>query len=355
MNRKPPRCDIFCKVIDNFGDAAVCWRLSRQLCREHGWEVRLLIDRPDVLDKLVPNIASEPVIVEIWNEASGQSFTNPAAIVIESFGCDLPQTYIDAMVSMAPQPLWLNFEYLTAESWVDDCHGLESRHPQLPLKKYFFFPGFSAKTGGLLREADYEQRRKAFDPDNFRHEFGLLGNEQEATLTISLFSYPTPLLPQLISAWADSPLPINALLPGSADAARKIGSLTLCPLPFLPQQRYDELLWLSDINFVRGEDSFVRAQLAGKPLVWHIYPQDEFAHIAKMDAFLQRYPAGRQIEPLWKAWNLAPGALPLQPAWRSFISELPGLNLAAKAWQQTLTHQTDLASQLVKLYRERLE
>jgi uncharacterized repeat protein (TIGR03837 family) len=355
MNRKPPRCDIFCKVIDNFGDAAVCWRLSRQLCREHGWKVRLLIDRPDVLDKLVPNVSSEPVIVEKWDRASGCCFTNPAPIAIEAFGCDLPKSYIDAMISMAPQPLWLNLEYLTAESWADDCHGLESRHPQLPLVKFFFFPGFTDKTGGLLREADYEQRRNSFDPADFRREFGLPDNEPPETLTISLFSYPTPLLPQLITAWADSPLPIHALLPGSTDTAHKIGSLTLSPLPFLPQQRYDELLWLSDINFVRGEDSFVRAQLAGKPLVWHIYPQDEFAHIAKLDAFLQRYPTGNKMEPLWKAWNLAPGASPLHSAWRSFVSELPTLNQAAKAWQQTLTRQTDLASQLVKLYRERLE
>jgi uncharacterized repeat protein (TIGR03837 family) len=355
MNHKPPRCDIFCKVIDNFGDAAVCWRLSRQLSREYGWEVRLLIDRPDVLNKLAPNIAAEPVMVETWNEETGRRFHNPAPVVIEAFGCDLPQTYIDTMVTMAPQPLWLNLEYLTAESWVDDCHRLESRHPQLPLVKYFFFPGFSDKTGGLLREADYEQRRVAFDPGNFRREFGLPGIDPFGTLTISLFSYPTPLLPQMIQAWADSPRPIHVLLPGNADATRTIGSLTLSPLPFLPQQRYDELLWLTDINFVRGEDSFVRAQLAGKPLVWHIYPQDEYAHIAKLEAFLQRHPAGGEMEPLWKAWNQAHGAAPLPAAWRSFVSELPTLNQAAETWRKTLGGQADLASQLVKLYRDRLE
>jgi hypothetical protein len=40
---------------------------------------------------------------------------------------------------------------------------------------------------------------------------------------------------------------------------------------------------------VRGEDSFVRAQFAGKPFIWDIYPQDIDAHLKKLDAFLDVY------------------------------------------------------------------
>ena len=36
--------DVFCRVVDNYGDAAVCWRLARQLADEHGARVRLWID-----------------------------------------------------------------------------------------------------------------------------------------------------------------------------------------------------------------------------------------------------------------------------------------------------------------------
>ena len=43
------RIDLFCRVIDNWGDAGVCWRLARQLVRERGAQVRLWIDQPQVL------------------------------------------------------------------------------------------------------------------------------------------------------------------------------------------------------------------------------------------------------------------------------------------------------------------
>lgn len=345
MNHEAPRCDIFCKVIDNFGDAAVCWRLARQLAIEHGWQVRLLIDRPDVLARLMPD--TDRVRIEAWTPV-----TDPAQMVIEAFACELPEVYIEAMARLDPHPVWLNLEYLSAESWIEGCHRMASPHPRLALQKHFFFPGFTERTGGLLREADYKQRRSAFDPTEFRREFGL---PESDALTVSLFSYPTPLLSQLLEIWAASPVPIHALLPGGTGAAQTTGALTLCPLPFLPQRRYDELLWLCDINFVRGEDSFIRAQWAGKPLVWHIYPQEEEAHADKLEAFLQRHPAGAELAPLWRAWNALAEAPGLSPAWREFHAKLPTLNTAAEAWKQHLLTQDDLASQLVKLYRERLE
>ena len=36
--------DIFCTVVDNYGDIGVCWRLARQLAAEHGFAVRLWVD-----------------------------------------------------------------------------------------------------------------------------------------------------------------------------------------------------------------------------------------------------------------------------------------------------------------------
>ena len=76
-----------------------------------------------------------------------------------------------------------------------------------------------------------------------------------------------------------------------AGAARTRGALTVRVLPFVPQDDYDRLLWACDVNFVRGEDSFVRAQWAGQPFLWHIYLQDENLHHVKLRAFLQRYAA----------------------------------------------------------------
>jgi hypothetical protein len=58
-------------------------------------------------------------------------------------------------------------------------------------------------------------------------------------------------------------------------------------MPFLPQTLYDQLLCLTDFNLVRGEDSFIRAILSGKPFIWNAYLQENIYHRVKVDAFLE--------------------------------------------------------------------
>jgi uncharacterized repeat protein (TIGR03837 family) len=350
MINTPTRCDIFCAVVDNFGDAGVCWRLARQLADEHGWRVRLWIDDPAPLLRMTPDHAAGPVEIRVWSKPwpSPWLAADTADVVIEAFACEPPAPYVEAMATRTQRPAWLNFEYLSAESWVAGCHGMSSPHPRLPLVKHFFFPGFTPETGSLLRERDYEARRQAFDEAAFRAEFGLPPRTSDE-LTISLFSYPNPALPDLMKIWAASSRPIHLLIPGSTEAAHKTGNLNVHPLPFLPQPRYDELLWACDLNFVRGEDSFVRAQWAGKPFVWHIYPQAENAHQAKLDAFLAIHPAGMQLKAFWQAWN---GAGTLN--WPGFSASLPAFGAPMQQWARTLAARPDLAERLVLFCNERL-
>ena len=348
MTHNPPSCDIFCVVVDNYGDAGVCWRLARQLAVEYGWRVRLWIDDPAPLRRLAPDHEAGPVKVRPW--PGTWIPVECAEVVIEAFGCELPAAYVETMAGSPRAPVWLNLEYLSAESWVAGCHGLPSPHPRLPLVKHFFFPGFGPGTGGLLRESDYEEKRARFDVGGFRTEFALPPKAQHE-LTISLFSYPdNPALPGLLASWAASPTPIRVLLPGSSEPARTTGSLSLHPLPFLPQPRYDEVLWACDLNFVRGEDSFVRAQWAAKPFVWQIYPQAEGAHMAKLDAFLALHPAGDQLGPFWHAWN-GDG----EGDWPAFAAALPGLAVPIRQWAETLSTRRDLAAELVHFCLERLK
>lgn len=354
MINQAPRCDIFCAVIDNYGDAGVCWRLARQLTHEYGWRVRLWIDDPAPLQLLAPDYATGPVDVHPWPKPwpSPWSVDDIADVVIEAFACELAPAYVEAMALRQRPPVWLNLEYLSAESWVAGCHGLSSPHPRLPLVKHFFFPGFEAGTGGLLREHDYDARRERFDDAAFRAEFGLPA-KQPGELTISLFSYPNPALPELMrawAAWARPHRPLRVLRPGAKGSGLNDGSLSVHPLPFLPQPRYDELLWACDLNFVRGEDSFVRAQWAAKPFVWHIYPQAEDAHMAKLDAFLARHPAGAQLKPFWHAWNGVG-----RPNWPAFAASLPALAKPMRDWAETLAAQRDLAGGLVQFCLERLK
>ena len=125
MNNTSPSCDIFCTVVDNYGDAAVCWRLARQLATEHGWKIRLWIDDPAPLAQLAPDYGNGPVSVRLWpNPWPTAGLADDAAdVVIEAFACELPPAYVEAMAARSRPPVWLNLEYLSAESWVAGCHG----------------------------------------------------------------------------------------------------------------------------------------------------------------------------------------------------------------------------------------
>ena len=358
--------DLFCRVVDNYGDAGVAWRLARQLADEHALQVRLWLDRPDVLGKMEPRL--NPAVpqqqidgVEILRWQEGFPETEPGDAVIEAFGCPLPQRFLDAMARRRPTPVWINLEYLSAETWVEGCHGLPSPHPCLPLTQYFFYPGFTARTGGLLRERDLTAKREAVqrNPQAFWRSLKL-DAPQENTLVVSLFCYPDAALLSLLETWAQGERPILALTPGGENNPAwrnagirdpwRQGKLEVQPLPFLSQEQYDRLLWACDLNFVRGEDSFVRAQWAARPLVWHIYRQADRAHLVKLEAFLRRYTqalppaAALALVRFHEAWNesASPAA-----TWPALAGDLEVLRRHAAAWERQLRSLADLASQLV--------
>lgn len=356
--------DIFCRVIDNFGDIGVCWRLARQLACEHGQAVRLWVDDPSVLQPLCPAFnASQArqtlagVDVRHWCN-DDIDFDEAADVVIEAFACELPPAYLGAMASRLPRPCWLNLEYLSAEAWVEGCHGMASPHPTLPLVKYFIFPGFSRKTAGLLREADLLARRDACQA----------ASPARAALEVSLFCYDTAPVGELLEAFAASPRPVLCHVPPGkplaavraalgGDAVWQRGNARIEAIPFLPMDDYDRLLWRCDINFVRGEDSFVRGQWAARPFVWQVYRQDDDAHLAKLAAFLDCYasPADAEtaatIRDLFVAWNTGIG---IGPAWMRFAGQLDAIGSHNRKWSAQLAELPDLASSLVTFCAHRV-
>lgn len=372
----PPHWDIFCNVVDNYGDIGVCWRLARQLADEFGFAVRLWVDDLSAFQPLFPALEVERDTqfcqgVEVRRWASPFPSVEPADVVVEAFACQLPAGYVSAMVERQPRPLWINLEYLSAEDWVAGCHGLPSPHPQLPLVKHFFFPGFTAASGGVLREAGLTAARDAFQAGGEQQaawwaSLGIADLAPDA-LKVSLFCYANPALTQLLDAWATGSVPVVCLAPNGAvgnavaqffgEAQAQPGSrytrgnLTAQIFPFLEQTHYDRLLWACDCNFVRGEDSFVRAQWAARPLVWQIYPQEQDAHHPKLQAFLDLYgaelseTAARAQRELWWAWN---GVGEIAPAWRNFQAERAALEAHARRWADDQEKIGGLAANLVK-------
>ncbi len=349
--------DIFCRVIDNYGDIGICWRLARQLASEHGKCVRLWVDDLHSLqhlcaeiDVLQPMQSSHGVEVCHWSDTV--AVDRVGEVIIEAFACELPAAYLAAMASATPRPCWINFEYLTAEAWADGCHGMASPHPSLPLVKYFYFPGFTAATGGLLRECDLLAARDAEIAQYPRCK----------TLDISLFCYDTAPVGELLDILAESPLVTRLhVAPGQALAAVaahlggsgpwQLGKLNVLPFKFMPQDDFDRLLWRCGINFVRGEDSFVRAQWAGRAFVWQPYRQADEVHLDKLEAFLERYIVGLSARgaaaavDLFRAWNSGQG---LHSAWGGFLAASPEITEHNRQWAARLAGDPDLAGTLVK-------
>jgi uncharacterized repeat protein (TIGR03837 family) len=333
----PPRAlrwDLFCHVVDNFGDVGVCWRLACDLAAR-GDAVRLVIDDASALAWMAPQGAER---VEVLSWPGPQE---PGDVVVEAFGCALPAHVIHAMAGCGRRVAWFNLEYLSAEPYVERCHGLPS--PQAGgLTKWFFYPGFGVPTGGLLREPGLRSAQEAFDGPAWLSRQGVVPRPRERV--VSLFCYANEALPQLLHSLAERPT-LLLLMPGPAQqqVTQVPPGLRVQRLPWLAQTDFDHLLWASDINFVRGEDSLVRALWAGRAFVWQAYPQDDGAHLAKLDAMLGQWSPPEAVSRLWRAWNAVPGV-----PWPG----LPGADTmvawqrAVRAWSERLSSTPDLGSQL---------
>ncbi|HEX4548013.1 elongation factor P maturation arginine rhamnosyltransferase EarP [Pseudomonas sp.] len=376
MSVSETRWDIFCTVVDNYGDIGVTWRLARQLVAEHGVTVRLWVDDLRAFERICPEIdihlaqqSQQGVEVRHWPSDWPQ--TSAADVVIAAFACQLPPAYMDAMAERQQPPLWMNLDYLSAEDWVSGCHGLPSVKYK-SVQKFFFFPGFQPGTGGLLRERGLLERRRAFQADDQaqRQFLQSLGIERApGAQLISLFAYENAGLASWLDVLAADDAPTHLLVPEGrilGDVARWLGvdslavgdlnvrqALTVQVLPFVRQDQYDQLLWCCDFNAVRGEDSFVRAQWAGRPMLWHIYQQDEDIHLDKLDAFLALYTKGlspaaaEAMSGLWRAWS---AGQPIGEHWSEARKHWAQLQENAEAWCLEQGLQADLATALVRFY-----
>lgn len=431
---------LFCRVVDNYGDIGVCWRLARQLVHEHGVNLTLFVDvlaSFQRLEAMVDIAAAEQEVGGIrvlrWDEDFDlQRAGPPADVVIEAFGCMLPTCYIQAMAAMPVQPAWINLEYLSAESWVEDCHENRSLYPSARLSKYFFFPGFSERTGGLLREQDLLAQRDVFQSDPVAKQAFLasIGVDwqpaQSYTQVRTRMHFPAPLsartsapVPELVDAHLPSPTQIrtkaqpqvqppsrtqpqtqsspprllslfcypNAPLatwfaslaaqphstlclvaesvarqaveiflgrPAVAGARRTVGQLTVQVVPFLDQPGYDRLLWCCDMNLVRGEDSMVRAIWAGRPFLWDIYPQDEDAHLIKLDALLALNTSAMSpalaaaTRAAWHAWSRRQDMTGHAAWFAASAPEHEVLRACAAQWSGELAGHASLAESLIR-------
>lgn len=305
------KIDIFCRVIDNFGDAGVMWRLARSLTAE-GFSVRLIIDDTDTLCALAGCPAKTPadligkeegINVMLWEKAwdSGECPLQPAEVVIEGFACRLPQDYERKMA--LNKPLWFNTDYFSAENWIESCHLVPSIEPKTGLVKTNYFPGVTPRSGSLIIEKDYEAQESLYKKS-------LPAKNATDPLRVFFFAYPYGPIESIAQAMtccghklevSVSQCEAGRLL---SDALLKAESkeISVKTLPFVAQKDFDQLLWASDIAFVRGEDSAARAMIAGTPFLWHIYHQEDDVHMVKLKALEKRFEKHFTDKALFAAW-----------------------------------------------------
>ncbi len=377
--------DIFCAVVDNYGDIGVTWRLAKQLAKEYGLAVTLWVDDlasfGHILPKLDPLCGSqifEGVCIKLWDAPLSQEYL-PGEVLIEAFACELPPEVLGKIAKLHQGgdkvPVWLNLEYLSAEDWVEGCHGLPSLQ-RSGLKKQFYFPGFTKKTGGLICEADLLERRQTWQENKERLAYflalGLSGINEHDTV-ISLFSYETESLEALCRHWQEGERQVHLLVPigrslnslgAFIDQKQALtpgsrfhhGKLTIHLLPMTDQQGYDRLLWSCDFNIVRGEDSFLRAQWAAKPFIWHIYPQEEDYHLIKLEAFMALYchNLAPEIASAWKKLNIGFNQgeqESLLSLWQRVDNAHLALTQHAQNWPNEALNDADLATRLVQFVK----
>lgn len=383
--------DVFCRVIDNFGDIGVCWRLAADLAGR-GQAVRLWVDDASTLSWMAPHLhwtrddelglvcgqGHDGIKVCHWDDAVHLDARCPGLragdVVIEAFGCDPPDAFVARMQARAAEgqaSQWVNLEYLSAEDYVERSHGLASpvfSGVGAGLRKRFFYPGFTPATGGLLREAGLLAARTAElgTPQQRLDYMRALGIPvQEGDTTLLVFCYESAPFADLANSLSrlQATQPATHVLLTAGPAAR-LGSLwaqahptsrlKLHTLPYLAQDAFDRLLWCCDLNLVRGEDSAVRALWAGRPHIWQIYEQDDGVHAGKLEAFMARWmrawPGELRcgVEAWWRAWN---GLGPMPDALTSPLPDWQTASSAWRAWSEKsraeLLDQTDLASQLI--------
>jgi len=389
------QADLFCRVVDNYGDIGVVWRLARRLAAGHGWRVRLWVDDLTSFARIEPAVdaardcqqvalrtdaaVTAEVRVEVRRWSIAAPDVSPGDVVIEAFGCDPPPAFIARM--QPGKQVWINLEYLSAEPWVESCHGLPSLQPG-GVHKYFFFPGFTSQTGGLLREPTLLAERAAWqaDPacrDALLARLGLSAATRarlrSGARLCTVFCYADAPIEALCTALSQTGPAVllvpQGVLPDLAEGVR--GQVQIARVPFVSQADFDRLLWSADLNLVRGEDSFARALWAGRPMLWHIYPQEDDAHLTKLDAWLARYaaPSARPgcftalafLPALMRAWNTAGRgdaascrhlaealtAALAPPSWQTWRAH-------AEVWCRAAARKPDLADALVNFALARL-
>lgn len=313
------RITILCKVIDNFGDIGVVYRLCRSLTDvDSSLKINLVISELETFKKMAGETFKNWNIFD-WNDAETctKYFSeNLPTVILQTFQCGLPD-WLDEIIyrkefeDSGKLCKILNIEYLTAEKWADDFHCLKGATRSKNVRKYFFMPGFTKKTGGLILDKNFTS---SLSDSHFRktiiENLAKTVSFSENEFNILVFSYPKDFTfffeaindfsnkcSKKIHIFVAQGVGLESFKKTENEYKNK--NFLVSYLPYLKQEVWDAFLCSMDFLFIRGEDSFARATLSGVPFLWNIYQQDEEFHLVKLKAFLNLLECQKIDEMSW--------------------------------------------------------
>jgi len=274
--------DIFSRFIDNYGDISIPLRLAHGLYIDHGVTSNVFLTSNELTQKILDkNLFNENInIIDIDN--MDNNFL-PNANIVTIFDTQMPISY---EAKLTNKNLLINYEYFSAEQWVDDYHLRESINKKY--KKIFYIPGVSEHSGvpifAINDKGLYRSKRFESNTINF---FCYFNENIEASIKVLRINFPQ----------------YDSVLHDRFEKDKSRGK------KLLSFNDFDKALSNSLINFVRGEDSLIRAILAGSPFIWQPYIQENGLHITKLNAFLDHYfislpPQLREIFLIWNNQSL---------------------------------------------------
>ena len=310
---------VLCKVVDNFGDIGVDWRLAKKLKNINPENtINLICDNLlsfkkicDRVDEKLPFQKLEGINLYDWKafdfcygEFSGLK-NSRLQVILECFQCGRPdwmeKILFDDELNHTVQIIMI--DYLSAEDYAESFHKLQSLTRRGRVKKINFMPGFTAKTGGLIIDEGWEKLP-----------------ERKAEGNILFFTYARnwqPVVKAIRGAEACSGKKILCAAGAGqesfveawknyAAAENDFLEERLIVLPFMNQTDWDDMMKKSSFLFIRGEETLSRACLSGIPFIWHAYPQSDEYQLVKVNALLSRmkpYFNDEEFSELSAAWQ----------------------------------------------------
>ena len=305
---------VLCKVVDNFGDIGVAWRLCRRLAKiQSKYKICLVVDDLESFSKIESSvIASEAkqsisidgIEIFPWHEDDfchevfSQNDGERLSLILELFQCGRPdwmeKILFEEKLNRTAQIIMI--DYLTAEKYAEDFHCLQSLTRSAKVQKVNFMPGFTERTGGLVIEDEWLELpvRKADGP-------------------VLVFTYENDwreLAEALTDYCAGGEQKILVAQGRGKEsfmfAVKACGADNLVEeLPYLNQTEWDEVMKGCSALVIRGEESMSRACLSGIPFIWHAYPQSDEYQLVKVKALLERMRRHfneEDFEVVEKAW-----------------------------------------------------